>query len=207
MQLKLTNQTFNLVENILVYHLCNAQANTIELQKIKNICETALADPSAIKHCFELDIDNSSTVLFQFFHKKMNLIILETGTLSAMLGYSLLDDIVFCPRRVYVDKALRGRTIFSKYVMPSLENLFIELGMKYITMSFNQTKTGKAHFKLYTEKANLKKLMTAGGYFTDFKPLTTLPINMFGNQQFVVYKKLLVDSPDLTTDKFLSQLK
>lgn len=210
MKFILENQIFHLNEDIKLYHCCNGIYDITILEKIKQICTIALLDPVTIKHCFELDQDNPSTLLFQFLNKKMNIILIETNKASAILGYSLFEDIVFCPRRVFVDPALRGQTLFSKYVMPILEQMFIDLGMKYITMSFNKTKTGMSHFKLYTEKSNLRKVMTAGGYFTDFQPLSNQSIKMFGNQQFVVYKKLnnkLNFVPDLTIDKFLDQLK
>lgn len=221
MRFNLHNQIFHVKNDLTVYHLCNAQCNEVLMDKLIFICTKALADDKfSLKHCFEIDdyLNKPSTLLFQFFKNNMNIIIMEVErNKHATMGYSLFGDIVLCPRRVFVDKQLRNRNIypvidygFGNVIMEPLEDMFKKLGVKYITTSFNKTRTGTAHFRTYLDKQNLKKIITHCNYFTHFNPICPEPINMFGNQQYVIYKKIennLQVIPDLSVTKFTDQVK
>lgn len=212
MILELKNQFFNVDDGVNVYHLCNGECDPATLEKIIYICKKAIFDPVAIHHCFYVDnyLKKPTTLLFQFFHKNMNLILVESGSEYAVMAYSIYGDIVLCPRRVYVQETLRSKNIFSKYVMKPLDDMFANLSLKYLAMTFNKTKTGLSHFRLYSDRSNLRKVMTKGGYFTEFIPLSSEAINMFENEQYVVYKKLDSGSstiPDLTVEAFCNQLR
>jgi hypothetical protein len=211
MLMELKNQFFNVDTGVNVYHLCNGECDPTTLEKIIHICKKAIFDPIAIHHCFYVDdyLSKPTTLLFQFFHKNMNLILIEAGSEYAIMGYSIYGNVVLCPRRVYVAPSLRGINVFTKYVMEPLDSMFINLGVRYLAMTFNKTKTGLKHFRLYGDRSNLRKVMTKGGYFTDFMPLSPEAINMFENEQYVVYKKLNSgpsNIPDLTVEQFNKQL-
>lgn len=221
MKFDLNNQTFFLNPRLTVYHLCNGMCDARMLLKLKHICTKALADPKFnLKHCFEIDNweNKNSTMLFQFYSKRMNLVIMEIdGDKHAVMGYSIFGDIALCPRRVFVDIPVRNRRIypvpeysFGDVIMPGLEAMFIKCGVRYVAITFNRTSTGTAHFRTYSDRNNLRRVITRGNYFENFVPLSSEPINTFGSQQYVVYRKLIAEDqniPDLTEEKYTQQIK
>lgn len=218
---KFINQKFILNDKLTVYHICKANTDNIIHLKLKNICSKALSDNKfSLKHCFEIEDYKSkpSTLLFQFYNNLMNVIILEVEqTKHAIMGYSIYDDIALCPRRVFCEPELRNRNkypvaefSFGDIIMPSLEEMFKNIGINYIAITFNKTTTGTSHFRTYTDRKNLKKIITRGNYFTDFIPVSQESMNIFGNQQYVIYKKLETYSnkiPNLNIQKIVDQVK
>lgn len=222
MFLELKNQVFHLDNNITVYHLCNSDRpkeiktwfgpDVNVVGKLVSICRKALLDPVTIKHCFYVDdyINQPTTLLYQFFTNNLNLVIIESGLFHATIGYTIYGDIVLCPRRVFIDFELRNNQIFTDNVLTPLEEMFVRLGIKYAAITFNKTKQGFAHFRLYGPRSNLRNILTTGGYFDTFTHLAPDAINMFDSEQYVVYKKLnskLEDISDLTIEKFCNQVK
>lgn len=169
------------------------------------ICLIAEKDQTAKSDCFSTEwVNNSASVLYQVKKGIMSVDVIKNPTnVIGMCGFSIHDDILFCPRRAYIIPDERNKNIITKYIMRDLEKEYYDV-INYVLTSFNNTKRGKTHFS-FISKNRLYKVVNDDPYFLDFKEISSDVLSIMYTKQFAIYKKIH-DVPDLSIEKAIKLL-
>ena len=179
-------------EEVRMYILLTYDPSDVDtLKMLFDICKIAEVDPSnTIPHCFSTNYhDNTASIIYQFINNKLSIIIVESQGEYATMAWSKFNDIIVAPRRVYKTKGLRNTDIIMKFAMPWVEKKYNKVA-KYIVSSFNNTKHGKLQYNIFKTKKFFKTHFKSNISFLDYYPLSDSPVNFFGTEQFLIYKKL-----------------